>query len=110
MKPLLVEEDGRPIFLMEIEEKTEYYFNFSVYKVEGWYEDNTPSEEDVEQYLKASLRWDGCMNLWWGDEGYYHYCSVDELKQHCALVQALPLLAAQHIGMYDKDMAGWYDE
>ena len=87
---------------------------FKVRKISSWEADDskTPYEEDIEDYLSMTVKWDGCSHLYFGDEvdedgaynSYHHFCGARMFKQHVRLLHTLYNKAYEYMDRkpYDK--------
>lgn len=65
---------------------------------------------DTEPYLDAHMKWDGCMHFWFkhGDEdGYYHWCGVNDLLLHTELIRYLHRMAYEWMGRSPQPGETW---
>lgn len=87
---------------------------FTVRKITSWHSDDTkqPYEDDIEEYLNMTVRWDGCSHLYFGDQivdgnysSYYHFCGAADFKRHIRLLHTLYNKAFEYMGEkpFDKD-------
>ncbi|UXR28955.1 hypothetical protein [Bacillus phage Nachito] len=62
--------------------------DYTVYEVVSW--EMNDSVSNVEPYMKAYIKWDGCSHYWMGDKDKYtHLCGLNDYEQHCALLKWL---------------------
>ena len=111
LHPFVGENRNEAIFLMKITDESEYYFSFEIYEVQGWEEEVPGSGEftipfDLELYLAGSIKWDGCSNVWFGEEdGYLHLCGKHCFDNHIKLLQELWEFASKRIEKFDYEIA-----
>ena len=109
-------EDGIAQFLLKITDETDYFINFEVYEVTGWYEDKDTKEWTIpsgfELYLTATIKWDGCAHFWFGEkddngvrDGYIHLCGKDCFDKHIKLIQELYEFGSKRVKLFDKSVA-----
>lgn len=86
---------------------------FKVRSIGAWEADDskTPYEDEIEEYLNMTVKWDGCSHLYFGDEiedgiynSYHHFCGADSFKKHVRLLHTLYNKAYVYMGRepYDK--------
>jgi len=115
---LLRDDRGLAEFLVQIDEDTKYAMNCEVFFVMSWEYDDGPHE--IESYLKAYIKWDGCSHITFGEEiessepfadgsrprdGYLHLCGKHYWKLHTRVMEALYKLAEESIEKFDKEVA-----
>ncbi len=61
--------------------------------------DPVSKTEDAEVYLKAFIKWDHCAD-WWFNEGI-HTCSIQDMQNVGALMQAMFNWATENIERFD---------
>ena len=78
-----------------------YSLDFTVYSVEGWTgdeNDETFTETDPDLYellFTATVKWDGCSHVNFGDDGYLHLCGGPFWKRLPVVVRAAWNLVAE---------------
>lgn len=86
---------------------------YKVKQISAWEADESkkPIEEDMEDYLSMTVKWDGCSHLYFGDEvedgvynSYHHFCGAEDYKKHVRLLHELYNKAYLYMGRkpYDK--------
>lgn len=86
---------------------------FKVRSIGAWEADDskTPYEDEIEEYLSMTVKWDGCSHLYFGDEqedgvynSYHHFCGATDFKRHVRLLYELYNKAYEYMGRkpYDK--------
>jgi hypothetical protein len=104
MKNILYENThGLIEFLIEIGEDVEYSMQFKVFEVTSRNLDDSPY--GMEEYLTGSVKWDGCSNFNFGDEGYIHLCGKSGIITHNFIVSKVFELAESTITNFDMDVA-----
>jgi hypothetical protein len=92
----LCDKDGFPKFRATIEELGSHWVEFSVREILG-YEDGDKAKpmfeivgsDPVGVYLRATIKWDGCSHVYFGEMGYLHICGANAWKNHCQLMEWL---------------------
>jgi len=80
--------DGEARFVMDIIEKEDTHVKVAVSEVTSWPTDlSNYAGWSTEEYLEATIKWDGCCHVWFADEGYVHICGVQAWKHHCAVME-----------------------
>ena len=108
---IMKDDDGRTLFTMEITTDLDYMIGFTVYKVTSW--EMNGDICDTEQYLKGTIKWDGCSHWWFGEEedgksdGYLHLCGYEHIKRHCELVDTIFKYCAENMKNFDKEVADY---
>lgn len=104
---LSTDDNELPHFCIKIIGIPEYNMNFEVYEVTNWNHDNSPG--DVELYLTGSIKWDGCSDIYFGDNsdpdnnpGYIHFCGRDSFIRHNRMMLNLIELAENTIPNFNK--------
>lgn len=95
-------------------ERRDLSFQATVDLVTGWTEIDGPPCE-FEPYLSCMIKSDGCSHFWMGDlegetgrrDGYFHFCGVDDFKNHALLLEALHRMAFREMGREDRPEAQW---
>ncbi len=65
----------------------------------------------VEPYMKGSIKWDGCANVMFNDDGYMHFCGQRDFERHNALIRKLYEIAKDSVEMADElSLAPWEKE
>ncbi len=91
----LCDPDGFPQFIATIEKSESHYVEFSVREVQGFENGDKDkpifdvSEVGPEVYLRATIKWDGCSHVNFGEGGYLHICGAEAWKHHCRLMEWL---------------------
>lgn len=114
----IYDEDEYPIFEVSVMqypngEYSDVSCEFKVRSISSWEADDSksPVEEDIEEYLSMSVKWDGCSHLYFGDEiedgnynSYFHFCGARDYKRHVRLLHELYNKAYEYMGRepYDK--------
>ena len=112
------DENDYPIFEVTVlQYKDDKYSDvsceFKVRSISAWEADGskTPYEDEIEEYLNMTVKWDGCSHLYFGDEvedgiynSYHHFCGADSFKKHVRLLHTLYNKAYVYMGRepYDK--------
>jgi len=115
LQQFVVDEEGLAQFLLKITEETDYCICFEVYEVSAWKEDPKTKRYtvpcDVELYLTATIKWDGCSHFWFGEEedgkqdGYIHLCGKCCFDKHVKLIQELFEFGSKRIKRFDHEVA-----
>jgi len=110
----LLEENGRVIFTIRVDERSDHYLNVSVFECTAWSCDDPGDVVDDELYLEAYLKWDACHHVWFGEkgpddlrDGYMHLCGVHSWLSHINVMEALYRFAQREIPLFDVDTEGW---
>jgi len=115
--PLVVKEDKTANFLLWISKKNSHNITVEVYEVNGWVEKFRDSRyvlepSDIDLYLTAYIKWDGCSHVWFGDvgennkqDGYLHLCGRWCWDKHIQLMSELWDFASKNIEYWDDDAA-----
>ncbi len=61
---------------------------------------------ETEEYLEATIKWDGCCHITFGDKGYLHLCGVYDIMAHLALIRFLWTDAAKALGIEEAEIVG----
>src|ERR1043165_8573732 len=109
-----------PGFRVTIEDPGEYRdvaFTATVDVVTGWTgaDPGTLDVAEHEPYLHCTIKWDGCAHLHFGEpeggsgkrDGYFHFCGVDDFKNHALLLEALYRMAFREMGRESEEEAQW---
>ena len=65
--------------------------------------ENTPEVgKDTEAEVAGHIKWDGCANLHFGDDGYLHLCGLDHVQRLLNIV-AVAYELAKSIESWDGD-------
>ena len=112
------DEYGYPIFEVTVlgyedGKYSDVSCEFKVRSISAWEADGskTPYEDEIEEYLNMTVKWDGCSHLYFGDEvedgiynSYHHFCGADSFKKHVRLLHTLYNKAYVYMGRepYDK--------
>ena len=113
-------------FRVTIAEQDEYRITFNVEEIvsHGISYLNDPFRIDgpceFEQYIHASIKWDGCSHVHYGNEfepkpgttkynGYHHLCGAGEWIKHIMLMKLLWDYAREHLYSFDIENAGGDD-
>lgn len=113
---LVVDADGTPNFLLWVSEKRSHSITVEVYEVMGLVGKFSDSQDftepsDVELYLTAYIKWDGCSHVWFGEEekgtptGYLHLCGKWCWNKHTRLMYELWDFASENIKYWDYETA-----
>lgn len=81
-----IKEDDIVIFVLK-HKKKEHYVEFNMEEVTEWESDESISK--TEPYLRGTVKWDGCMHLWFGDNGYMHFCGKRDIERHKKVMDTL---------------------
>jgi hypothetical protein len=101
---VLISNNASPVILIEAEVKSDVVMNFTTYIVTEWDNDDNPTEK--EQYIKGSIKWDGCSHINFGDEdGYMHLCGNFYFQLLKKTLDALWDRAEKTIPSWDKKVA-----
>jgi hypothetical protein len=92
----LCDPDGFPQFRATVEELASHWVEFSVREIVGYEEGDKakplfdhPDSGPGEIYLSATIKWDGCSHVNFGEEGYLHLCGAESWQRHCRLMEWL---------------------
>ena len=97
----LIVIDGKPLFIVETGADKSYCLTFEVYEVNDWDKDNKPVGDEI--YMKGSIKWDGCCNIFFGDEnGYVHICAQVKLDYMKEVLDAIWLKAKSEVVHWDE--------
>ena len=112
------DEYGYPIFEVTVHgyedgKYSDVSCEFNVRQIQSWEADDSkkPIEEDIEEYLSLTVKWDGCSHLYFGDEqedgtynSYHHFCGAHDFKKHVRLLHFLYNKAYEYMKRkpYDK--------
>jgi len=97
-------EEFFPLNLIEVNNTTfiytveDHYNNkrVRVYQIIGWL-DKDPAY--IEFYLEATLKWDGCTDFRFGEEGgYMHMCCKEDYENHKVVLDSVWGLGEKLIG------------
>lgn len=112
---LVIDKNGYVNFLLKVTEKTDYYISFEVYDVIAWGEDKDTGKytipSNVELYLTATIKWDGCSHFWFGEEedgkqdGYINVCGKHCFEEHIMLMRELYEFGSKNIKCWDDEVA-----
>ena len=93
--------DGKlSIFMVDWRLVNTAVFEATVHEVTSWNTDN--SVRETEKYLSATIKWDGCSHVTFGDEdGYIHICGENSWKNHIRVMEALLDLAKSNLKSWD---------
>ena len=107
MKPLMTNEYGFINFMIQVEDYVEYSMRFKVFEVTGWKADEYKTPDEMELYVRGTIKWDGCSHVYFGenDDGYLHLCGKSSWDDHCKMMEALWDLAAKTITKFNKSVA-----
>ena len=105
---VLLEDNGLPLFLIEYGKgNLETDCSFEVFEVMSWSMENIP--EEIELYVRGTIKWDGCSHIYFGGEqnedGYIHMCGKHSFVNHCKLMAALWEVVTARIKKFDKETA-----
>lgn len=104
---VLLQDSGMPKFLIEYEQgDLESHCDFKVFEVMSWNMENVP--ENIELYVRGTIKWDGCSHIWFGTEdkdGYIHLCGKHSFVDHCKLIAVLWEVVTAKIKCFDKETA-----
>ena len=56
---------------------------------------------EPEPYMEGFIKWDGCANVRYNDEGYLHYCGLEGFERHNALIRKLYQIAKESMNRDD---------
>lgn len=77
---------GYPAFLLFVTDARPFSVDVEILEVTSWDTEKQPLE--TEKYLSATVKFDGCCHVTFGDEqGYIHMCGVDSWKKHCKMME-----------------------
>jgi hypothetical protein len=85
----------------------EYSFDFEVFEVISWSENEKTGCVDVpheiEPYISGFIKWDGCCHFYFGGDirGYLHLCGKDCIEKHHKIIDYLYDLAKKTIKFFD---------
>ncbi len=101
----LLTREGNPL----IEDSRNLWVNLRVDEVVGWQNEHDPTTFELELYLSATIKADGCSHFYFGDQGYLHFCGECNFRLHMALIKKLYQIAAEIMGdkMFDD---AWGEE
>ena len=102
---LTKDDNGYPLFLLQVLDVHDHAINFNVWAVDSWEVDDAHTPCDLDKHLEGSIKWDGCSHLTFGDEGYLHFCGERYFKQHCEMLKALYKTATALIPRYCAEVA-----
>ncbi len=82
-------------FFIQEEEVTDHHININIYLRGGLCEH--------ELYLKAYIKWDGMVHLWFGDDGdgYISLYSMVDIEDHCNMLKKLYEYARSRVKCFD---------
>ena len=105
--------------VIKTDEDVEFSMTCEVFDVVSW-EGDTDQPYEVEGYLKAYIKWDGCSHVWFGEEegdaephtdgsrprdGYLHLCGKRYWQKHSEIMLKLYELAENTITRFDPEVA-----
>jgi hypothetical protein len=120
MKDIIHFDDFTIVFQNE-----EHYVNITVYEIVGTLNDGKETKEyqrkgfptspdcvesieEAEVYLNGSIKWDGCSDLYLGDEGYYHFCGKQDAAKLGKLIEYLYDKCAEYLKVREKGNESLY--
>lgn len=92
---------------------------FKVRSITSWDADGSksPYEDNVEEYLSMTVKWDGCSYLYFGEEvvggaynSYHHFCGPRDYKLHVRLLHELYNKAWEYMGRKPHDKSEEWEE
>jgi hypothetical protein len=107
--PLVVIDDC-PTFLMKLVDLRPTFIVFEVYEISIYrmnpITDECDQPDEIELYVKGTIKWDGCSHLWFGDkDGYIHLHGKSRYDVHCQLIQELFAFAEKNIERFNRNVA-----
>jgi len=94
-------KEGDFINYMVYYELGRHYLKFEVYQINSWYMDNTPNNGDLEEFIRGTIKWDGCSHINFGDEnGYLHLCGLNYFKDVSKVLKAVWKKASETIDTF----------
>ena len=66
-------------------------------------------EDEDENYLEGTIKWDGCSHLYFGESGthgYLHFCGKESYTRHTELMSFLFEKSSKVIKEWDSGTAG----
>lgn len=90
---VLLSSDEIPLYLISVDDDTEYYMTFRIFEVCSWDMEDNPFE--IELYLSGTIKWDGSFHLTFGEDGdgYLHLGGKIGIENHCLIMKKLYELA-----------------
>lgn len=64
--------------------------------------DIVESTEEAETYLEGSVKWDGCSNINFFDNGYAHFCGMNEALRVGLVLQHIYMRCAEILKVKEK--------
>lgn len=91
-------------FIIKVTGHCDHHANFDVDEVVSLDAD-TREVSEVEGYLDAYIKWDGCSHFNFGQDGYIHLCGGNMFYQHIALMKRLFEKAFEVMGREPDEMS-----
>lgn len=102
----LIKEGNRITYLIKCEDDKETRLEFEVYQVNSWEMDDSPIKTNMDLFVKGVIKWDGCSDIYFGDEdGYLHFCGYRCFEDIKKVIDAIWYKAEKEIVRFDKGLA-----
>lgn len=96
------------LFILTITKLEDHYCDWTCEEVSAWDGDSN-KPVDCQQYVRGSIKWDGCSHIWFGEksecDGYLHLCGKLFWTRHCIVMQWIWDTITPLITSYDKSIA-----
>lgn len=97
----LIKEGDFVLYQFKIIRVNGSLISLNVFKVISW--NNVNNEVcETEFYLGASIKWNGCCNINFGDDEYIYLCGKKDFENHKKVMDSIIEVARQNIENWDE--------
>ena len=84
----LIKEGDYIEFLIDCDPDKDYRLSFEVFKVISWDSEYNPIDKEI--FIRGSIKWDGCSDLFFGEEDcYLHSCGYGGIQDIKKVLDAI---------------------